>query len=127
MKTEQRKRSPTDFDVAIGKRIRLRRTELNLSQTALGDKVGLAFQQIQKYEHGSNRIPAARLVEIAKALKAPLTFFLGEDIAKTKLQTSLFVDDALAVRLLKAFSKLQRRKVKEKIVLLTEQLAEPKR
>jgi transcriptional regulator with XRE-family HTH domain len=107
----------------IGKRIRLRRLELKLSQTALGRKLGVTFQQVQKYESGTNRVTATRLHEVAKALDAPLAFFLGADDTKTRIQTALFADDVLAVRMLKAFAKIQDKQVRQKIIALAEGLA----
>jgi transcriptional regulator with XRE-family HTH domain len=62
------KPAPTALDVEIGRRIRLRRRELGLSQTDLAEKLGLAFQQVQKYESGANRISVGRLPDIASAL-----------------------------------------------------------
>src|SRR5215204_903004 len=94
----------TDFDREVGKRIRLRRLELKLSQTVLGEKLGVTFQQVQKYESGTNRVTVTRLLEVAKALDAPHTFFLGEGTTRTKVQTSLLAEDVLGVRLMKAFS-----------------------
>ena len=66
-------KSPHRLDVAIGQRIRERRRALGLSQVALAEAVGLTFQQIQKYERGSNRISFSRLVEIAEALTCQLS------------------------------------------------------
>lgn len=66
-------KSPHRLDVAIGQRIRERRRALGLSQVALAEAVGLTFQQIQKYERGSNRISFSRLVEIAEALSCQLS------------------------------------------------------
>lgn len=66
------------IDVHVGKRVRLRRTLLRMSQEVLGDKVGISFQQIQKYERGVNRIGASRLYEIAVALDVPVTFFYDD-------------------------------------------------
>ena len=67
-------RSATAVDAYIGARIRERRHDLEMSQHALGKAlVGVTFQQIQKYENGTNRISAARLFEICKALKVPLS------------------------------------------------------
>lgn len=63
-----RTRRPDPVDLHVGQRIRARRRELGLSQTALGVAVGVSFKQIQKYESGANRIGAGRLYEIAKAL-----------------------------------------------------------
>lgn len=74
-----------DTDKSIGERVRLRRTMLGLSQTELGNKVGLSFQQIQKYERGTNRITAAFLLELAEILDVPITFFLdgcGKNLSK---------------------------------------------
>jgi transcriptional regulator with XRE-family HTH domain len=65
-------------DVHVGTRIRQRRTLLGMSQTKVGDAVGLTFQQIQKYERGSNRCGSSRLYEFAKALDVPVTYFFDE-------------------------------------------------
>jgi transcriptional regulator with XRE-family HTH domain len=67
-----------EVDLHVGSRVRLRRRILGISQTKLGDALGLTFQQIQKYEHGSNRISASRLFEISQILSVePEFFFLG--------------------------------------------------
>ena len=69
---------PSAIDVAVGKRIREFRTSANLSQTALADQIGVTFQQVQKYEKGTNRVGAGRLTHIARALNVPITdFFKG--------------------------------------------------
>lgn len=62
-------------DAEIGKRIKKRRQQLRLSQTALGAAVGVSFQQIQKYERGANRVSAATLYEMAKSLDVPIGYF----------------------------------------------------
>lgn len=64
---------PHWLDVAIGQRIRQRRRALGMSQAALGDAIGLTFQQVQKYERGSNRVSFSKLLEIARALNIGLT------------------------------------------------------
>ena len=66
------------IDVHVGARMRQRRTLLGMSQTKLGDAVGLTFQQIQKYERGSNRISSSRLYEFAKVLDVPVSYFFDE-------------------------------------------------
>jgi len=66
---------PTNFDKHIGTRIRMRRLELSYSQTELGDFLGLSFQQIQKYESGTNRVSGGRLEQIAAFLKVQRDFF----------------------------------------------------
>jgi len=65
-------------DVHVGLRMRQRRTLLAMSQSKLGDAVGLTFQQIQKYERGSNRIGSSRLYEFAKVLDVPVAYFFEE-------------------------------------------------
>ncbi len=63
------------LDLHVGNRLRLRRLRQNLTQEKLANLVGLTFQQVQKYEHGSNRISASRLYEIATALQVPVSYF----------------------------------------------------
>jgi transcriptional regulator with XRE-family HTH domain len=65
-------------DVHVGARMRQRRTLLGMSQTKVGDAVGLTFQQIQKYERGFNRIASSRLYEFAKVLDVPVSHFFDE-------------------------------------------------
>lgn len=65
-------------DTHVGGRLRLRRTLLGLSQTELGRRVGLTFQQIQKYEHGTNGIAASRLWQLADILGVPVSFFFDD-------------------------------------------------
>jgi transcriptional regulator with XRE-family HTH domain len=67
-------------DVHVGARLRQRRALLGMSQTALGNAVGLTFQQVQKYERGSNRISSSRLFEFAKVLDVPVSHFFDEMI-----------------------------------------------
>ena len=66
---------PHPIDVMVGKRIRLRRVQLGLSQTELGQKLGVTFQQIQKYENGANRVSCSRLYETSVALDVPIAYF----------------------------------------------------
>ena len=69
------KRKTTRLDIHIGKRLRVRRELLGLSQEYVADKARLTFQQIQKYERGINRVSASRLYELAKILKTPVSYF----------------------------------------------------
>jgi transcriptional regulator with XRE-family HTH domain len=76
---------PNPVDVHVGGRIRLRRTLLGLSQEALADSLGLTFQQVQKYERGSNRVSSSRLFDLCRILKVPVAYFFDEmagDVAK---------------------------------------------
>ena len=69
---------PNPVDVHVGKRVRLRRTLLGMSQTKLGDALKLTFQQVQKYENGSNRIGASRLYQVSQILGVPVSYFFDE-------------------------------------------------
>jgi transcriptional regulator with XRE-family HTH domain len=69
------KKSPNSTDKHVGSRVRMRRMMLEMSQTELGNDIGLTFQQVQKYEKGTNRIGAGRLHEIARILQVPISFF----------------------------------------------------
>lgn len=72
--------TPDPVDVFVGKRLRGRRIELKISQEKLGERVGVTFQQVQKYENATNRISASRLFRIAKILGVPVGhFFDGVD------------------------------------------------
>lgn len=75
---------PNPVDVHVGRRLRLRRTLLGLSQEKLGAAIGLTFQQVQKYERGSNRIGASRLFDLSRVLDVPVGFFfddMSEEVA----------------------------------------------
>src|SRR3979411_1770636 len=71
------KKSPNSTDKNVGSRVRMRRMMLEMSQTELGNDIGLTFQQVQKYEKGTNRIGAGRLHEISRILQVPLSFFFA--------------------------------------------------
>jgi transcriptional regulator with XRE-family HTH domain len=70
--------SPNPIDVHVGKRLRLRRTLLGMSQERLGESLGLTFQQVQKYERGANRIGSSRLFELGQILDVPVSFFFDD-------------------------------------------------
>lgn len=72
------KKTPNPIDVHVGGRVRLRRMMLGMSQEKLGGELGITFQQIQKYEKGTNRIGASRLQHIARALSVPVSFFFED-------------------------------------------------
>lgn len=68
-------KNPTLADQHVGRKLRLRRQELNLSQQELADRLGVTFQQIQKYERGANRVSAGRLFDLAQALETRIMYF----------------------------------------------------
>ena len=73
------KKSPNPIDIHVGSRVRLRRMMLGMSQEKLGESLGITFQQIQKYEKGTNRVGASRLSAIGAALQVPVAFFFADD------------------------------------------------
>ena len=77
---KKRPRVTTSVDVYIGARMRDRRIALGLTQEDLGQKLGVSFQQVQKYENGSNRVSAARLFEICEALDLSLASMFERDL-----------------------------------------------
>ena len=86
---------PSGIDRIVGQRLRWRRRELKLTQEQLGEKLGLTFQQVQKYEKGVNRISAGRLFEMAKALTIPITYFYEgvDDLLEASPALTVHEDD----------------------------------
>lgn len=78
---------PNPIDVHVGGRIRLRRTLLGISQTTLAEAIGLTFQQVQKYEKGSNRVSSSRLLDLANVLDVTIPYFFQEMSAEVGAQT----------------------------------------
>lgn len=104
---------PNQTDVAVGQRIRAFRTGANLSQTELADQIGVAYQQLQKYERGTNRMGSGRLMHIARALDVPITAFfdgLARPTDKRRRAVTARVAELAAIsaapKLLGAFSKI---------------------
>jgi transcriptional regulator with XRE-family HTH domain len=116
-------RSASKHDIELGKRIRLRRVELRISQTQLGEQIGVSFQQLQKYEKGVNRVGAARLQQIATALNVPVTFFYDGDGKAREVESLLFIDSSFSLRLLRAYSKIKEQTVQRQLVSLIESIA----
>ncbi len=122
------KHAPRPLDVALGSRIRLRRRELGLSQNQLARQVGITFQQVQKYEHGTNRVSFSRLVEIAQALQCGVTDIVG-DLVLSKAsavfsQHIARLNEPGAAELLDSFLAIQSPKHRRAILNLAKQLAE---
>jgi transcriptional regulator with XRE-family HTH domain len=123
-------RSSGKYDIELGKRIRLRRVEMDISQSGLADKLGVSFQQVQKYEKGVNRVGAARLQQIATALDVPITFFFDDDglgkrvnDSKREVESLLFLDSSFSLRLLRAYSAMKDQVVQRQFVMLIESIA----
>ena len=116
-------RSTGKYDLELGKRVRLRRVELGISQSELADKLGVSFQQVQKYEKGVNRVGASRLQQIATALDVPVTFFFDGDGKSREVDSLLFIDSAFSLRLLRAYASVKNQAVQRQFVSLIESIA----
>ena len=111
-------------DVEVGRRIRVRRLERQMSQTELADQLGVTFQQVQKYEKGVNRVGAARLQRIAGALDVPISFFFSAgDRGSPQEAIMPFLGTAHAVRLMRAYARISDPAVQRSILDLVERIA----
>lgn len=93
------------IDALVGQRIRARRLELKMNQTELGKAVGISFQQIQKYEKGTNRVGASRLSALAFALQVSVTYFFDEGVSPSLEAPALC--DPSSVALVRAFRQIK--------------------
>ena len=127
------RKKPDPVDRYVGARVRMRRLMLGMSQTSLGNSLGLTFQQVQKYEKGTNRIGASRLQHIAKALQVPVSFFFeelpaaaranaGGGLAPSEVSAVLATSDGLA--LVEGFARIKSAKVRRRLVDLVERLGQ---
>lgn len=104
----------------IGGRVRLRRTRLGLSQQELADRIGLSWQQVQKYEHGVNRLVGSRLWDISCALECPVEWFFeglqqdGGTLAVTEKNADDALPDEEAEALVKAYWAIDNSKVRNR-------------
>jgi transcriptional regulator with XRE-family HTH domain len=132
-------RKPNPVDIHVGSRVRLRRLVIGMSQEKLGEKMNLTFQQIQKYEKGTNRIGASRLFQLSQILDVPMSFFFEDAPVKSgtaahagfaESKTESFLLDFLNTRegleLNRAFVKVSDPKVRRKIIDLVRSLADDK-
>ena len=125
------KKHPNPIDVHVGSRVRTRRLALGISQERLGAALGLTFQQVQKYEKGTNRISASRLQHVSRILQVPIEYFFegtpGQPRPKGNAPSLTYVSDFLAttdgLALAKAFTKINHVKVRHHIVKLVNEIA----
>lgn len=104
---------PNPIDVHVGNRLRLRRTLLGMSQQKVGEALGLTFQQVQKYERGTNRIGASRLWDLAGVLDCPVSFFFDEMDEKTAGQSPRNWDGQSTDHMLRQDDPMNRRETLE--------------
>jgi transcriptional regulator with XRE-family HTH domain len=135
-KSQEAQRAPNPVDLHVGGRVRMRRKVLGVSQERLAEALGLTFQQVQKYERGANRVSASKLYEIARFLSAPISYFfegladpttgahpgLDEDGPELRVHEFLMAPEGL--ELAAAFPKIQRPRLRRRILDLVRSLAE---
>ena len=127
-----------NVDLLIGTKIRLRRHVLGMSQTDLGNRIGVTFQQVQKYEKGHNKIVASRLLEVANIMDVPISYFF-EDLNNTPSQESLKVSEKVlefnyddleesngreAINLVKIYNNIPNKNVRKKLLIFLKTLTE---
>ena len=131
-------RKPNPVDVHVGSRVRYRRTIIGMSQEKLGEKMNLTFQQIQKYEKGTNRIGASRLFQFSKILEVPVGYFFEDAFASSASPNPLhglhepaqetvlldFLNSREGLDLNRAFAKIHDPKVRRRVIDLVRSLTE---
>jgi transcriptional regulator with XRE-family HTH domain len=134
---ETQGRKPNPMDIHVGSRVRLRRMVIGMSQEKLGERMSLTFQQIQKYEKGTNRIGASRLFQLSQILDVPVQFFFEDapvaiagrgaaGFAESKTEAYLldFLNSRDGLELNRAFVKITDPKVRKRVVELVRALSE---
>src|SRR4051794_29316167 len=123
------KKAPNPIDKHVGSRVRMRRMMLGMSQEKLGDALGLTFQQIQKYEKGTNRIGASRLQQISLVLQVPVSFFFegvpgpaGFGEASSPEYFTNFLASSDGLKLAKAFTRVSSAALRRRIIDLVEEM-----
>lgn len=125
---------PNPIDAYVGSRVRMRRLMLGMSQERLADQIGVTFQQVQKYEKGTNRIGASRLQAIASVLAVPVAFFFQQDNTQPLATDGLgaisgledlsdFLTSKEGLSLNKAFMKINDPSVRQSVLMLIKSLA----
>ena len=121
------RKGPDSVDRIVGRNIRIYRLQKRLTQTELADQLELTFQQVQKYEKGTNRVGSGRLLKIATFLGVPVTaLFIGSDEMADTDKQSIFDQLARphANRLLQAFARIDDDGLRRSVVQLVEEIAD---
>lgn len=134
MAAEKSPKTGREADAQVGRLIRLRRLQLGLSQSELGRRIGVTYQQVQKYEQGLNRVNATSLQALATALEVQTSyFFLKTSLSGSGSDTlSVVVDDALerflslpdARRIVVTFPKIKPARIRREVAQFIENLAQ---
>ncbi len=130
----ENKKKPNPIDTHVGSRVRLRRNMIGMSQERLGESLGITFQQIQKYEKGTNRVGASRLQAIASILGVPVSFFFEDAPGAAEKPAGMaeeggtayvvdFLNSAEGIQLNRSFARIGDPLVRRKIIDLVKALA----
>lgn len=136
---QKRDMTKQDIDTHVGKRLRLRRTMMGLSQEAVAKAVGITFQQVQKYEKGTNAMNANRLYEFAQFMHVPVAYFF-EGLESVPVQTGGFsepeaekfdhnskrVSDRESLEMMKAFKRIKEQVIRKRLADLVRAVADNK-
>jgi transcriptional regulator with XRE-family HTH domain len=128
------KKAPNPIDKRVGSRVRMRRQMLAMSQAQLGDALDLTFQQVQKYEKGTNRMGASRLQQMSDILQVPVEFFFegapnasaphgSNGSALSMVEIDDFVSNSDGLRLIGAFLRIDNAALRRRIVMLVQEIA----
>jgi len=128
MRFPQMAKSATPMDALVGARLRSRRKQLKMSQERLGKDIGVSFQQVQKYENGTNRIGAGRLAEISNVLDVPVAYFFtgnsaGGSSDSEKADARAILSEPGATELLQAYAQIGSLALRNAVVRLARDLA----
>ena len=116
----------TQLELAIGARIRTRRKQLGLSQSDLAERLGVSFQQVQKYERGANRVAASTLLAAAQALDVTIGWLVGEDVSDREDDEDVFraLSRPGALELLEAFNRIPDVRARQALLYLAREMAQ---
>ena len=128
------KKALNPIDKHVGRRVRMRRKMVAMSQEKLGVALGLTFQQVRKYENGTNRMGASRLQQMSDILQVPVEFFFegapnasepphGSGSALSVAQIDDFISNSDGLRLIGAFMRIDKAAVRRRIVMLVQEIA----
>ena len=114
------------LDIEVGRRVRALRLEKGMSQEKLGNQLALTFQQIQKYENGTNRIGAAKLQRIAQILGVSVSALYPDPVpaGRTSQEVAELIDTGSTLRLLRAYSRMRSPSLQRALTTLVEEIAE---
>ena len=129
------RRIPNPIDVPVGNRVRMRRMLIGMSQEKLGERLGLTFQQVQKYEKGSNRVSASRLYQMSQILGVPVQFFF-DDVTSPETdgggrlaegsgtgEIMDFLNSSEGIQLNRAFNEITSTTIRRRVIELVKSIA----